>query len=152
MKLINHGSRFGYRRQSGATAVEFALVSTVFFMLIFGMMELGRMVYFWTSAVEATRFGARMAVVCDVGDSAIKTRIQQRLSILPIDHIAVIYAPSGCTVDTCESVTVSILPGVSVATYIPFVPLSLSLPAFSTTLPRESMQSMVDGGASPVCG
>jgi len=145
-------NRRGYRhRQSGVAAVEFALVSAVLFTLLFGMMEMGRVLFYWNSAVEATRFGARIAVVCDLNANVIRTRMQQRLPILPTNMIAINYEPSGCTVDTCSAATVSIMAGVSVSTFIPFVPLTLSLPAFSTTLPRESMQSSPSGLPNPSC-
>ena len=114
-------------------------------------MEMGRILFYWNSAAEATRLGARIAVVCDLNDADIKTRMQTMLSILPANKITISYLPSGCTVNTCDSVTVSILPSVPVATFIPYVPLSLTLPPFSTTLPRESMLSTVGGQANPVC-
>lgn len=139
-------------RQQGVAAVEFALVCAVFLMLLIGMMEMGRMLFYWNSAAEATRFGARMAVVCGQEDQdLVRTRMRERLSILPPGNISINYEPAGCTVDTCQSVTVSILAGVSIATFIPYVPLSLSLPPFSTNLPREGMQSAVGGVENPVC-
>jgi Flp pilus assembly protein TadG len=138
-------------RQHGATVVEFAIVVALFLMLLLGMMEMGRMLYYWNAAVEATRLGARVAAVCDVNDSAIKTRMQGILDLLPTAQIDVAYKPAGCNLNTCTSVTVSVLAGTAVATYIPFVPLALTLPAFSTTLPRESMRSDIDGIANPVC-
>ena len=138
-------------RQRGTTAVEFAIVVALFLMLLLGMMEMGRMLYYWNAGVEATRLGARVAAVCDINDSAIKTRMQNILDILPTAQISVSYAPAGCDLNTCTSVTVGVLAGTTVATYIPFVPLALTLPAFSTTLPRESMRSAIDGIANPVC-
>jgi Flp pilus assembly protein TadG len=138
-------------RQRGVAAVEFALVFAVFVTLLFGMIETGRLLFYWNSAAEATRFGARMAIVCDKNDSDIKTKIQQRLPIVPTNKISIDYQPSGCTVDTCQYVTVSILAGVSITTSIPYVPMTLQLPAFSTTLPRESMLSTVGGATNPVC-
>ncbi|MBA5686222.1 TadE/TadG family type IV pilus assembly protein [Rugamonas apoptosis] len=138
-------------RQGGATAVEFAIVASVFLMLMIGMMEMGRMLYYWNTATEATRLGARVAAVCDVNDSIIKTKMHAMLDVLPTSAITVSYTPSLCTVETCRYVTVSINSGVPIATYIPFVPLALSLPALSTTLPRESMLSTVGGSANPMC-
>ena len=145
------GTHRSATRQRGATAVEFAIVAAVFLLLLLGMMEMGRMLYYWNAAVEATRLGARVAAVCDVDDSAIKTRMQEILDLLPTGQIDVVYKPAGCNLNTCTSVTVSVLAGTTVATYIPFVPLALTLPAFSTTLPRESMRSDIDGIANPVC-
>lgn len=138
-------------REGGATAVEFAIVAAVFFLLLIGMMEFGRLLYYWNAATEATRLGARVAAVCDIGDTDIKAKMHNILPILPTSQISVTYTPSGCTVDNCDYVTVSILSGPPVVTYIPYVPLSLSLPAMSTTLPRESMLSTVGGTANPIC-
>ena len=139
------------RHQRGAAVVEFALVASNFLILQIGIMEMGRILFYWNSAAEATRLGARIAVVCDLSNANIKNSMKVMLPILEPSNIDVSYQPSGCTVDTCEYVTVSILPTVPVATYIPLVPLSLSLPSFSTTLPRESMRSTLGGQANPVC-
>jgi Flp pilus assembly protein TadG len=151
MKMYSKGRQGRRYWQQGAAAIEFALVCSVFFALLIGMMEMGRILFYWNSAAEATRLGARLAVVCDKDDTDIKVRMQERLSILPAAKITITYEPAGCTVDTCQSVTVDIAAGVSVSTFIPFVPLALSLPPFSTTLPRESMQSTTGGVASPMC-
>ena len=141
----------GHAGQRGATALEFALTATVFLMLMIGMMEMGRVFYYWNTATEATRLGARVAAVCDIGDSDIKAKMHDMLDVLPISSITVAYTPDPCTVDNCRYVTVSIDNNVPIATYIPFVSLSLSLPAMSTTLPRESMLSTVGGSSNPVC-
>jgi hypothetical protein len=151
MKTSFRFRRLFRNRQAGVAAIEFALVCSLFFTFLLGMMEMGRMLFYWNSAGEATRFGARMAVVCDKDDSDIKARMVERLSILPTSKISITYQPDGCSVDTCQSVTVGIAAGVPVATFIPFVPLSLSLPPFSTSLPRESMQSNFGGVANPIC-
>jgi Flp pilus assembly protein TadG len=138
-------------KQCGAAAIEFALVCSLLFTLLFGMMETARMLFYWNSVAEATRYGARMAVVCDLNDADIKTKMATRLTILPTSKIQIQYEPAGCNVDTCQEVTVSILSGVAVATFIPYVPFTLTLPPFSTTLPRESMLSVVNGISNPVC-
>ena len=52
-------------RSTGTTMVEFAFVAVVFFMLLLGIMDFGRMLFIWNAAAEATRWGARLAVVCD---------------------------------------------------------------------------------------
>jgi hypothetical protein len=114
-------------------------------------MEMGRVLFYWNSAAEATRLGARLAVVCDLNDTTIKTRMQTMLSILKTTDIQIVYEPASCNVNTCDSVTVSILPTVPVATFIPYAALSLTLPPFSTKLPRESMLSTVGGQANRVC-
>jgi len=133
----------------GATTVEFAVVCAVFFTLLIGAIEFGRLLYYWNSAEEATRVGARVAVVCDKNDSAIKERMTQIFPALPLSEILVSYDPSGCTPNDCQRVTVSLAGVVPIATFIPFLSLSLTLPPATTSLPRESMNSV--GGTNPVC-
>ena len=137
-------------RQRGVTAVEFAFISGVFFTLLIGIVEFSRVLFYWNTAAEVTRLGARMAVVCDSGQASIKTRMRDMLPILDNTNISVAYAPAGCDADpstaraTCQRVTVSVA-NVSVATVIPLVPMTLSMPPFTTTLTRESMQTSTGG-------
>jgi Flp pilus assembly protein TadG len=133
------------RRQQGVAAVEFALVCTVFFTLLLGVIEMGRLLWTWNAATEATRLGARLAVVCDLNEPHIKTQMIGRLPSLTTSNIVIDYlnppaADNTCTVSTCKAVRVS-LTGYEYDAIIPFMPLTLDLPAFTTTLPREHMQS-----------
>jgi Flp pilus assembly protein TadG len=134
----------------GAVAVEFALVASVLCTLLIGTLEFGRLNWYWVTAVEMTRLGARMAIVCDQNDTNIKQRMVDRLPLLAATDISVSYAPAGCTVADCLYATVSIAP-TTFTTFIPFVPLSLTMPPFTTTLPRESMQSALSGTPNPTC-
>lgn len=129
------------RKQRGVAAVEFALIAGLLFTALFGIMEMSRVLLFWNTATEATRLGARLAVVCDKDAAIIKTRMKNMLGILTPDKINLAYTPGGCDINSCQSVTVSINPGFVVPTHIPFVPLNLIMPPFSATLPRESMSS-----------
>ena len=45
--------------------MEMAIVILVFLMLVFGILEFGRVVFEWSKLVEATRAGARYAIVND---------------------------------------------------------------------------------------
>ena len=53
------------RPQRGAATVEFALLAIVFFMVLLGIMEFGRLMYVWNTTQEVTRHAAREAVVRD---------------------------------------------------------------------------------------
>lgn len=141
-------------RQRGAAAVEFALVSLVFFTALFGAFEMGRLMFYWNTAAEVTRLGARMAVVCDPSTAtrdAIRSRMRELLPLVAASDITVSYTPAGCTVATCQLATVSIAQSTPIQTFIPFVPLSVLMPSFATTLPRESMQSIFSGVSNPTC-
>lgn len=129
-------------RQDGAVVVEFAAVLLVFLMFTFGLVDFSRLLYTWQIANEATREGARYAVVC--ADPSSSDRIKSRMQALmpQISAINVVWEPAKCTSKDCEAVTVSItdmsfqwispLPG---ATAKPVV----LMPGFSTYLQREMM-------------
>ncbi len=51
------------RQRRGAAAVEFAIVAPVFFLLVFGMIEYGRMVMVQQVLTNASREGARVGVL-----------------------------------------------------------------------------------------
>ena len=133
-------------KQRGVAAVEFALIASIFFTLVFGVMEMGRILFYMNTAAEATRLGARVAVVCDVNAAIIKTKMINMLGILTAADININYTPATCNASTCESVTVSVTKS-NIRTFIPFIPLRFNLPAFSTSLPRESLTS----ANNPVC-
>lgn len=46
--------------------VEFSIVGAVFFMVLFGVIEVGRLLFTWNALDEVTRRGARLASVCPV--------------------------------------------------------------------------------------
>ena len=55
--------RVARRGEGGQALVEFALVSIIFFMLIFGMIDVGRAVWHYNTLAQATREGTRYAIV-----------------------------------------------------------------------------------------
>ena len=83
-RLPPHANRF---RQRGVAAVEFALVASLLFTLLFGVMEMGRVLFYWNTATEATRLGARLAVVCGKDAAVIKSRMGAMLGILAIGYL-----------------------------------------------------------------
>ena len=138
-------------RMNGATTVEFALGLLVFLMLVLGIVDFARMLFTWNAANEATRAGARYAVVCDdtAQEAAVLARMQ---ALLPqISEIEVAWSPAACTAATCEGVTVSIT-GLNYQWISPIVgaaaPL-IPMPGFSTFLPREVMRA--DPHSADIC-
>jgi Flp pilus assembly protein TadG len=132
-------------------AVELAVVCVLFITVLLGVMEMSRLLWTWNAAAEATRLGARLAVVCDKNDPIIKTRMEQMLPALDPSNILIEYLDPGqainsCTPATCKSVRVT-LSGYTHVPIIPFVPMSISIPPFQTTLPKEYMLS----AGNPVC-
>lgn len=148
--------RHGPNRQRGAAAVEFAIISVVFFTLLIGIMEMGRMLFYWNTVTEMTRLGARLAAICEPGNPRIAERITTAFPAVPIEAFEVSYLPENCEVgDTCRWASVRVVPGFRIANVIPFVPAavnSLAMPEFKTTVPREGMPTTFTGTPNPICG
>jgi Flp pilus assembly protein TadG len=139
------------RNLHGAASVEFALVLLVFLMFLLGLVDFSRMLYTWNAATEATRAGARYAVVCDdtLQHAAVLARMQQTLP--HITSASVSWSPAGCLAATCQSVTVSIT-GLNYQWISPLpgaLPPLVPLPSFSTTLTREAMRQ--DPNSAALC-
>ena len=54
----------GQHQQSGTTLVEFTIVATLFFILLFSIIEFSRLLYVWHGLNETSRRTARLAAVC----------------------------------------------------------------------------------------
>jgi len=139
-------------RQSGATTVEFALGLIVFLMLLLGITDFARMLFTWGAANEATRAGARYAVVCD--DTGSQAQVLARMqALLPqITAINTAWIPAGCNAATCEGVTVTIT-GLNYQWISPIAGAAalapIPMPTFSTFLPREIMRQ--DPNSPAIC-
>ena len=142
------------RHQKGATAVEFAFVAIVFFSVLLGILEFGRVLYTWNAVAEATRWGVRQAVVCEPGSSSALSRMQLIMPSLASANVSIQwYDSSGAVSATCDStncagVAVSVT-GLTVSSIAPinWVGFStLTVPGFSTYLPREIMGQDPDSG------
>lgn len=70
MPMINLTNKVRRTCQRGVAAVEFALVAALLFILLFGILEFGRMFYVFNTVQEVTRHAAREAVVRWVDNSS----------------------------------------------------------------------------------
>jgi Flp pilus assembly protein TadG len=76
MAFLRRQSRRQSKSRSGASAVEFAVVAPVFFLVVLGIIEFGRMVMVQQVITNAAREGARIAVL----DSATAAKVTQRVT------------------------------------------------------------------------
>lgn len=130
----------------GATMVEFALVLLVFLMFVLGVTDVARMLFTWNAANEATRLGARYAVVCADTGSQAQVLSRMRMMVPEIGAINLAWSPLLCTAATCEGVTVTIT-NLNFRWISPIVGALMpprALPTFSTYLPREMMRQDVN--------
>lgn len=76
-------------KERGASAVEFALVASLLFMIVFGIIQFG-LAYNRIQGLQASaREGARLGSLTDTTRGAIITRIKDSVSIVNGDNLAV---------------------------------------------------------------
>ena len=145
------------------TTVEFAVVAAVLFMMIFGVIEVGRAFFVASALDEATRRGARMAVVCPINDPAIAQAAAFDNALIPgldASDIVVEYLDDSANVvanpaDAAGFITIRFVRvrvvGFQHQMFIPLVtPLSqFTMPEYATVLPRESLGISRTGVVTP---
>jgi Flp pilus assembly protein TadG len=141
-------------KQKGTTTVEFAIIASALFMILFAVIEFGRILFVVNALEESTRRGARMAAVCPVGDprpaeTAILAGADGVSVIAPnlsTANVAIAYldingapvANPAANLATIRYVRASIV-GYQQRLLIPFVMPSFLMPSFAATLPAESL-------------
>jgi hypothetical protein len=144
-------------KQAGATIVEFSLVLIIFLTFFLGILDFARMLWTWNAANEATRWGARVAVVCDRGAAAVLNKMQKFVPQLVAANVQIDwYNGAGAISATCNSTNCA---GVNVRitglNYQWISPIGFAthagipMPGFSTYLPREIMGQ--DPNSNTVC-
>ena len=145
------------QKQKGTTLVEFTIVATFFFILIFSIIEFGRLLFTWHVLNETSRRAARLSVICQVSTSEqIDTKILAIINQVPLpnftqNNLIVSYLDStGTKID--EDLTdeanfnqikyvESKIESYQVALLIPLAKFGITFtaPEFKTILPRESL-------------
>ncbi|GAA0702120.1 pilus assembly protein [Marinobacterium maritimum] len=151
-----------WKGQEGITTVEFALVGSLLFIVLFGLIEFGRLMFTWNVLDEATRRATRLAVVCPVtvaGQAFAREAGAFGGTILPnftAENIAIRYLQEdGSTPATSTSNTYyvqSAIVGYTHQMLIPFFDIQLDALDFATTLPAESLGVHPAAAGDPPCG
>jgi len=153
------------RRQEGLAAVETALVGMLAMVLLFSVLEIGRVFFVFNALEEATRRGARVATVCQLNDPAIaevailnpsgggaNSTVLAGLTtantlIEYLDPVGNVLGNPAGSYGLIRYVRVSIV-NFTHSLFIPLFTSTFTLPAFQTTLPAESL-GVWPGGFSP---
>jgi Flp pilus assembly protein TadG len=109
------------RRRRGAATVEFAVIAPVFFTLVFGMIEFGRMLMVEQVLTNAAREGARTAVLSGSSNSAVNTKIQTYLTGGSVNANAatISVTPTLASAKTGDTVTVQVSIPYSSVSWLP---------------------------------
>ena len=150
-------------KQQGTTTVEFSIVATALFLTLFGVIEISRAFFVWNTAGEMTRRGARVAAVCPIDHEGV-ARVAMMgdpnggdnsplFRHITTANISITYLDdNGNPTDIypeAEHVRVEII-NYAHNLIIPFLPEALrtvNMPAFSTTVPVESLGLVPDDGS-----
>jgi len=100
--------------------VEFAIVAPVFLLMVFGMIEYGRMVMVYQVITNASREGARAAVLDGATTSSVTTAVQSYLSSAMLTGATVTVAPNPpSNAEFGDPVTVTVSVGFSQVSWLP---------------------------------
>lgn len=130
------------RKRRGAAAVEFALVAPLFILLVFGMIEFGRMVMVQQVITNASREGARQAVLDGSSTTDVNTTVNKYLTSAGIRGTTITLSPDPpSTALFGEPVSVTVAVPFSQVSWLPS-PMYLGKTNLSATatMRRESDQ------------
>jgi Flp pilus assembly protein TadG len=147
-------------RSRGTTALEFAIVIATLLVVIFGILDLSRIVYLHMTLEEGVRRAARLAAVCPPGSSLIKKAAVFQDSAaqgaaIPgatLENVNVVYLNEGGLLADPLSQFTSVrfvrvsVDGVSLSLFFPFVTGIFAPTNISSTTSAESL------GVLPVTG
>lgn len=164
MRRMHQGSP-SQNRQQGTTTVEFAIVGSLVFLVLFAVLEIGRLMYTWNLLNEASRRAARLATVCrvqEVQDGTVANAVVNQLGTSLPGFVAgnivftymdrdgaVLIDPAGTDADKTAGGFIEA--GIINYRYEMVLPLSVDLsrlaPDFSSVLRAESLGITPDGDA-----
>ena len=107
------------RNRRGVAAVEFALVAPVFFLLIFGMIEFGRMIMVQQVITNGSREGARIAVLDGTSITDVQTVVGDYLESARISGATVLVPIDPSTAGYGDPVTVTVTIPFSQVSWLP---------------------------------
>jgi len=130
------------RDRRGTAVIEFAVVAPVFVMLVFGMIEYGRMVMVQQLLTNASREGARMGVLDGATTASVQTSVTTYLSNCSVTGATVTVNPNPpSSAGYGAPVTVTVSVPFSQVSWIP-TPMFLSGKTLtaSSVMRRETVQ------------
>jgi Flp pilus assembly protein TadG len=95
-------------RRWGIAAVEFAIVAPVFFMLIIGIIEIGRAMMVQQVLINASRVGARRAITLSSSEQAVTDAVTEYAAGVGISGLVVAVSPNPATAPAGEAITVDV--------------------------------------------
>ena len=96
------------RKRRGVAAVEFAMVAPVFFLLVIGIVEIGRAMMVQQVLINASRVGARRAVTLSSTEQAVIDIVTDYAAGVGVDGVSVAVSPNPATAASGTAITVGV--------------------------------------------
>lgn len=124
----------------GAAVVEFAVVAPLLFALTLGMMEVSRMVMVKQLMVNASREGARLAVLPGSTKAEVIALVSQELTATSVNGVSVDVNPDPLAAGVGDPITVSLNVEAATVSWVPTPLFSFNQTLnASTTMRKESL-------------
>jgi Flp pilus assembly protein TadG len=107
------------RQRKGVAAVEFAIVAPVFFLMVIGIIEIGRAMMVQQVLINASRVGARRAVMLSSSEQAVIDAVKEYAAGVGVRGVTVSVSPNPATASTGEAVTVNTSIGFDQVSWLP---------------------------------
>jgi Flp pilus assembly protein TadG len=134
-----------FKSERGATLVEFAIGATVFVMTLFAVLEFGRALWVHNALTDAARRGARYAVLHSINsDTSVANVVvygdpsggtKPIVPDLTTGNVEVTYSSNFVVNEGTATVKIT---NYEFKTVLPFLPGTITMPSYSTTLTAES--------------
>lgn len=112
---------------------EFAIAATLFFVIMFGVIDFGRAIFYYNLLASSAREGARVAIIQSYTNTdVVNWTVQSSAGMLSSSDVT-ISGSRTCTALPCPSVTVTVT-----YTFIPVTPLIGNLVGNGITLTASS--------------
>ena len=139
--------------------MEFALIGGLFFLVLFAIIEFGRLLFTWNTLDEVTRRAARLAAVCPMDQQAIVADQAvfggSIITDLSAANVLIEYLDEDFTTTTTLGDVRYVRTQIQNYQHqmiVPLMPIDLlTAPPFTTTLPSESLGITPTGDWSVSC-
>jgi Flp pilus assembly protein TadG len=108
-----------FRRHRGVAAVEFAIVAPVFFMMVIGMIEIGRAMMVQQVLINASRVGARRAVMLSSDEQSVLNAVTEYAAGVGVNGVVASVSPNPATAAAGQPVTVNVTIGFEQVSWLP---------------------------------
>lgn len=140
-RLTKHSTRrLINRNRSGAAVVEFAVVAPLMIMMTLGLMEISRIVMVKQLLVNASREGARLAILPQATSTDVRNQVLEDLQAVSVSGVTVSISPTTLATENAGTpVTVSASVAAADVSWIPHPLYSFNTTLVgSTTMRKES--------------